>query len=272
MTPGFAKPRSELPWLPYGACDRVTINAHNFPSSAWTPSVNGKSPVYAWVPSRDSAGNGTTTLTDLAGSRAGTLTNMDAATDWVSDTGAGGVRALDFDATNDFVNLSSGAVLPGSGGLAISWWEKVSASATTGNRSRFRFNTGTRGFLLFRSSSTGYTTVAWGRDNMVPQLRANVTSMASAVGIWVHYVLVGTAGANSTTAADWTLYENDVAATTLTGPGLSSFTADVNRIGHDGILSASGCLIDDVRIWNQSLDAADVADLYASGAGRGVQA
>jgi hypothetical protein len=30
MTPGFAKPRSELPWLPYGKCDRVIINAHNF--------------------------------------------------------------------------------------------------------------------------------------------------------------------------------------------------------------------------------------------------
>lgn len=30
MTPGFAKPRSGLPWLPYGVCDRVIINAHNF--------------------------------------------------------------------------------------------------------------------------------------------------------------------------------------------------------------------------------------------------
>lgn len=30
MTPGFAKSRSELPWLPYGETDRVIINAHNF--------------------------------------------------------------------------------------------------------------------------------------------------------------------------------------------------------------------------------------------------
>jgi len=36
MTPGFAKPRSELPWLPYGEVDRVIINQHNFtpPASA----------------------------------------------------------------------------------------------------------------------------------------------------------------------------------------------------------------------------------------------
>jgi hypothetical protein len=31
MTPGFAKTRAELPWLPYGKVDRVVINAHNFP-------------------------------------------------------------------------------------------------------------------------------------------------------------------------------------------------------------------------------------------------
>jgi len=30
MTPGFAKTRAELPWLPYGRVDRVIINAHNF--------------------------------------------------------------------------------------------------------------------------------------------------------------------------------------------------------------------------------------------------
>lgn len=36
MTPGFAKPRAELPWLPYGECNRVIINAHNF-GGTWTP-------------------------------------------------------------------------------------------------------------------------------------------------------------------------------------------------------------------------------------------
>jgi hypothetical protein len=38
MTPGFAKPRSELPWLPYEEQDRVIINAHNF-----TPAIT-----YGW--------------------------------------------------------------------------------------------------------------------------------------------------------------------------------------------------------------------------------
>jgi hypothetical protein len=33
MTPGFAKPRSELPWIPYEEQDRVIINSHNFGGS-----------------------------------------------------------------------------------------------------------------------------------------------------------------------------------------------------------------------------------------------
>ena len=53
--------------------------------------VNGKEPVAAWIPSLDTAGNGTTTLTDLVGSNNGTLTNMDAATD--SLTGAAVAQA-----------------------------------------------------------------------------------------------------------------------------------------------------------------------------------
>jgi len=33
MTPGFGKPRSELPWIPYEEQDRVIINSHNFGGS-----------------------------------------------------------------------------------------------------------------------------------------------------------------------------------------------------------------------------------------------
>lgn len=37
MTPGFAKSRQELPWLPYPEKDKVIINSHNFAPPAWTP-------------------------------------------------------------------------------------------------------------------------------------------------------------------------------------------------------------------------------------------
>jgi hypothetical protein len=37
VTPGFARPRSELPWLPYKEQDQVIINSHNFTPATWTP-------------------------------------------------------------------------------------------------------------------------------------------------------------------------------------------------------------------------------------------
>lgn len=62
-----------------------------------------------WCPSLDNSGNGTTTLTDFAGANNGTLTNFaltGSTSNWVADTEAGGVRALDCDGTNDFVATS----------------------------------------------------------------------------------------------------------------------------------------------------------------------
>lgn len=231
--------------------------------------VNGKEPAFAWIPSLDDVGNGTTTLNDLIGSRDGTLTNMDAGTDWVADTGAGGVRALDFDATNDFASLGSGVVLPSSGGLAISWWEKVASTAGPFH-SRFRFYTGSQAFFVFRSTNASYGTLAFSRDAVGSSLRCSgAMSLASASGTWVHFVISGTAGANSTTTSHWVLYENAVSKTIDAGGAFSSQTANINQIGWDSLLSGAGCLMDHVLVFHQSLDSSDAAYLYNSGLGRG---
>lgn len=79
-----------------------------------------------WCASRDTAGNGTTTLNDLSGGGNNlALTNMDAATDWVVDTGSGGVRALDFDGSNDHCRNDSPATqLPQNSDLSVGLWVK----------------------------------------------------------------------------------------------------------------------------------------------------
>jgi len=65
MTPGFAKSRAQLPWLPYGKCNRVIINQHNFPPvSGWTPA---STTTYLWLDASD-----TTTIYDA--SSGGSLT------------------------------------------------------------------------------------------------------------------------------------------------------------------------------------------------------
>jgi hypothetical protein len=91
--------------------------------------VNGKEPIYAWIPSLDTAGNGTTTLSDLVSNRPGTLTNMDAATDWVADTDAGGVRAVDFDGSNDSVATAGNLTIGNA--VSLSFWIKTPAAVTT---------------------------------------------------------------------------------------------------------------------------------------------
>jgi len=52
MTPGYGKPRSELPWLPYEEQDRVIINAHNFTPAIWTPAQISTS---LWLDASDAA-------------------------------------------------------------------------------------------------------------------------------------------------------------------------------------------------------------------------
>jgi len=57
----------------------------------------------------------------------GTLTSMDAATDWVVD---GGKYALDFDGSNDYVDLG---VIPLHPGVSLTFWAKFGTVNTTGS-------------------------------------------------------------------------------------------------------------------------------------------
>jgi hypothetical protein len=92
-----------------------------YQSTVWLGSIA------ALCPSEDSAGDGTTTLTDFTGVSNGVLTNMDAATDWVTDDGK---RCLDFDGSNDHVVTDC---TPVGGAKRIAFAVKFRRLATTGN-------------------------------------------------------------------------------------------------------------------------------------------
>ena len=87
--------------------------------SIWLPTV------CAVCPSQDTTGDGTTTLTDFANVSNGTLTNMDAATDWVTSDSK---RALDFDGTNDHV-INAYCPIAGATKLSLSCWLKKASSS-----------------------------------------------------------------------------------------------------------------------------------------------
>ena len=212
--------------------------------------VNGKEPVAAWIPSLDTAGNGTTTLTDLVGSANGTLTNMDAATDWVVDTDAGGVRALDFDGSNDYVTFGN-----------------VHNLTTTRTLSLWVYSRSSTGTLL--SHRTVGTTWDWYFGTSRPSLYqggsgSDIETADTTITLneWTHLACVLNGG-----TVYW--YLNGVAdGSDAMYTSLGTSTAlTLGRFGSGRYLNG---LVDDIRIWDQALDSTDITDLYASGFGRGI--
>jgi len=226
--------------------------------------VNGKEPIAAWIPSLDSAGNGTTTLTDLVGSNNGTLTNMDAATDWVADTNAGGVRALDFDGTNDEVLFPSAfSTMP----FSVSLWAKSRVNNV--NQSIFGLGSSTtiqQFFVVsFRGDLSG--------DPITAHMRGSSglsTSFATGSGFvvnqWHHVV----ATFSSTTYRQ--VFVDSIAGTANTD---LHTVEPINRMSLGSLprttsIVFANALIDDVRLFDQELDASDIQYLYAGGLGRGI--
>jgi hypothetical protein len=215
--------------------------------------VNGKTPINAWIPSRDTAGNGTTTLTDLVGSSNGTLTNMDAATDWVADTGAGGIRALDFDGTNQYV-LAPSINYPS---ISISLW--------------VRFFGDSSHVYIAKRSNTSYS---WeiGRSSITDRVLVRINDNANvasggvlSVDTWHH--IVGTYdGANIKAYIDGNLVATTAYSTAITTSSVQTTLAA--RALFPGAEEFFPLRLDDIRIFDQALNAADALALFAGGRGK----
>lgn len=115
MTPGFAKSRQELFWLPYPEHDRVIINAHNFtPSGPLYPSLQDA--VAGYFAARDSG----SAVEDQFGSRDGTLTNGATRAD-------DGGLAYSFDGTNDYIAFPLQSYVTND--FTLSAWLKTTSNA-----------------------------------------------------------------------------------------------------------------------------------------------
>jgi hypothetical protein len=194
----------------------------------------------------------------------GTLTDMDAAADWVVD---GGRYALDLDASNDYIDLG-GFTVSQSQPLSLRWFEKVASTAGT-FQSRFIFKTdGTRGFIVFRSTNATYLTLSVnGQSSGNYTQFSTAPSIANSVGIWREWVLVNTStlGASSN---PWRLWVDGFEYTAATGSFASAFGNANCRIGLDGLGDdPANCMMDEITVWNRSLSPAEVATLRQIGRG-----
>ena len=221
-----------------------------------------------WCPSLDTAGNGTTTLTDLSGNgNDGTLTNMDAATDWVADTDNGGVRALDFDGINDRIAaFSDGAVnrvIEGST-WTVSFWSKPSAVAialsfsdisttsrwtgfypTNGGKIQLNRLGGSGGSQIFQSATSPVVTDDW----------ALFTYCFSASGLVIYHN-----GTQLTTS----MFLGANTGSTYTSGQLDTMNMSAQERS-SGVSTYLDHCLDGVAIWDRALTADEVTQLYNGG-------
>jgi hypothetical protein len=200
---------------------------------------------------------------------------MDPASDWVADTDAGGVRALDFDGSNDRVAFGAGALVSTLVSFSVSAWVKT-VNLTTNQYPKvitLQSAQGSTPFEITMSAQSSYLGVSIGSDGAAwGRFRNSVTWLNSA---WRH-VVVTYDGVSATTTGSFRIWVNGVAVTpTVIASGFSALGNTSNLASPSSGGSSNRLLgrLDDIRLWSgQVLDSSDVADLYASGNGRGVQA
>ncbi len=183
----------------------------------------------------------------------GTLTNMDAATDWVV---GGGQYALDFDGVNDYV-LTSALLRPGTSDFSISlWWNGK-------NTTQFGAIFGTRqtGFTgsdklialcqgNFITGGTGKQ-ISFGLLDTISRYRSWITTANIDDGNYHHIVacVAGSVARIFVDAVEQSLTLTSVGTTpVIDAGGFVSLGA-----GNDGAIPVSGCL-DDVLVYNYALN------------------
>lgn len=208
-----------------------------------------------WCPSLDNEGNGTSTLNDRIFANDGTLTNMDAASDWVADTELGGIRALDFDGINDEVLFSSAiSQMP----FSVSLWAKCRQDTLL--QSVFGMgNSGSTSQLFtiqFRGDIAGDPIYAQMRGSN-PASNTFASFDGYSINTWHHIVAVFRSGSYRQ------IYVDGVAGTadttthtveTLNRMSIGSLPRTTSGLFFNG-------LVDDVRIFPDELSQATITEL-----------
>lgn len=208
--------------------------------------------VGAWVPSLGVTGD---TLRDVSGRGShGTLTNMDAATDW--QTSGGG--SLDFDGTNDYVLLPLISIkLP----FSLSVWFR-SANLTKPFQSLFTADTNLAANPLYCGVHyiSGSSRMIWYADGAYA---ANSDPFAQDSS-WHHYawsVQLGGAGQYFRDGVQIGAFSRNV---TDKPPSAGSIGA-VKQVLSSGFASQGG--ISECSRWGRALTAAEIKTLYQTGPG-----
>jgi hypothetical protein len=179
---------------------------------------------------------------------------MDAATDWVT---SGGKYALDFDATNDAVTLPSKQYVFAGQAFTLSWFEQITSNAAT-YPARFRLQSATATFAVFRTTDVNYNHLSWGQWSNTTGKKASVSAVTDSVGIWKHFTIVAKAGPTSETVNDFECYENGIAVTVSNSGNYGNFVGSPSVIGYHSVLNAANCKFDSMMLHSRRLSSNEI--------------
>jgi len=217
--------------------------------------------VGAWNPGLGPSG---LTLRDWSGrGNHGTLTNMDAGTDWVSSQGR---YALDFDGSNDCVVLPSTVLTSGSP-FSLTWWEYVTVDSGAFS-GRFSFNmrgTANRFVVIRPKDQLAYGSLSWGPAPGDPSAsESNASSTTQALNKWRFFAITGSNPNGSFVTGGYRLYEGGIAEavtqkTVKQGSTFTTIPAATSQIGDYGASAGTNALLTDMRIYDRILPPAEVS-------------
>lgn len=171
---------------------------------------------------------------------------------------AGSRRALDFDGTNDFIQLPSNANFnySGSSVLTFETWVKYEGSSSTALFGKYGSGISTLQMALYIDAANDKVKLMMDRFSDGGWQLVFTSNLEIPEGEWVHIALVKTA----TTA---TLYINGkldiIGAIDATRQNASSSTG-VTRIGSSIYADYSQKIMDEVRIWNDARTEAEIRE------------
>jgi len=219
----------------------------------WRQPINWADPLndglVSWwlaIPNHTAGGS---TWRDLCGKNDGTLTNMDAATDWVTSRRGGGFGdAIEFAGTTNYVTLGNPSSLDiAAGPMSVAAWVYAETSS------------GVDGILckelryqLYLNSGTAEWALYDGVHNPV------VTSSLDIRGDW--HLVAATRG-----QGEIALYVDGQSQGTATDDAGDISSSDDVSIGTRRVGSSGERLqgqLDDIRIWDRALTASEIQDYY----------
>ena len=211
--------------------------------------------VGCWVPSLGASGY---RLIDRSGNgNHGTLTNMDPGTDWVP---SGGKLALDFDGSNDYVDLAASASKAASTFSYSVWMKSSSIGATQTIIGDVATNSSeyTRNFLFLFGSNF--------RLDQFPPSGGTGSNTTLSSNVWYHLVVTVVSGGTTNYYLNGT---PDGSFASEANTDASTITA--YRIGYRALTPwAFFGQLDDIRAYNRALTPSEIRLLYLGGRGVGL--